>query len=168
MTDESMLATFTRFIRQRGLRMTAERRHILQHVFDAHTHFEAEDLYMRLRAAGHRVAKATVYRTLSLMLDSGILRSSIAPPGADSAYYELSHGLEERHEHLECADCAKIVEVTDPEIADKLRQAASAMGFDLIDYSVKLVGRCRGAHDGGWCKRKGTDSRAVTSEQPGG
>jgi Fur family transcriptional regulator, ferric uptake regulator len=140
--------------------MTSERRHILQHVFAAHTHFEAEDLHMRLRAAGHRVAKATVYRTLALMLEAGILRPSIAPPGADSAYYELAHGLDQQHEHLQCQDCGRIVEVTDSGLTERLGAVALGMGFELVDHSVKLVGRCRTLRDAGWCKHQEDRSRS--------
>lgn len=166
MSTQSLVTTFVRHLRRRGLRMTVERRHILQHIFAAHTHFEAEDLHARLRSAGHRVSKATIYRTLSLMLESGILRQSVAPQGASSAFYELVHGLDEQHEHLQCQDCGRILEVADPALADQLRNVAAAMGFDLTEHTVKLIGRCRDLHTTGRCSLSGMRSVQDERELP--
>ena len=79
MNTQALVTEFVAYLRSRGMRMTPERRHILQHIFSAHTHFEVDDLHVRLRDAGHRISKATVYRTVALLANCGILRSSIAP-----------------------------------------------------------------------------------------
>jgi len=155
MNTQSLMAEFLQFLRRRGLRMTAARRDILQHIFAAHTHFEADDLHIRLRDAGHRVSKATIYRTLALFVDAGILRQSIAPSGATSTFYELVHGLDEPHEHLQCEDCGQIIEVTEAELLGYLRKVAHAMGFSLTDHTVKLVGRCEELRRAGHCSRSG-------------
>jgi len=152
---QALISTFAAFLRRRGLRLTAERRHILQHIFSAHTHFEADDLHIRLREAGHRISKATIYRTVSLLQESGILRQSLAPSGATSAYYELVQEAGERHEHLQCEDCGRLFEVTDNALVGHLRQIAVAMGFDLTDCTVKLSGRCDEFRRTGRCSKSG-------------
>jgi len=155
MNTQALISDFVRCLRQRGLRMTAERRHVLQHIFAAHTHFEADDLYLRLREAGHRISKATIYRTVALLLECGILRQSVTPPGSTSVHYELVYGLDERHDHLECEDCGRIFEVTDPALVGHLRQIAVSMGYELVDYTVKLVGRCAELERKGRCAKSG-------------
>ena len=155
MTTESPVEPFARFLRQQGLRMTSERRHILQHVFAAHTHFEAEDLQIRLREVGHRVSKATIYRTLKLLVESGILRVTMSHPDATSAQYELVHGLERIHEHLYCEDCGQVFELSNPAIMESMRKQAETMGFSLVDLNVRLSGRCRELHEKGTCSRSG-------------
>ena len=161
MNRQSLVNEFEEYIHKRGLRMTAERRHILEHIFGAHTHFEAEDLHARLRSAGHRIARATVYRTLTLLVEANVLRQIVAPPDSTSAHYELVHGLSHKHEHLQCLDCGQTVEISNTEDIEKqLRIIASSMGFELDDYTVRLTGRC------GELKRTGTCSRSELTREP--
>lgn len=152
---QALISRFAEFLRRRGLRLTSERRHILQHIHSAHTHFEADDLHLRLREAGHRISKATIYRTLSLLQECGVVRRSVAPPGATSAYYELVQAPGERHEHLQCEDCGQVFEVTDVALVGYLRQIAVSMGFHLTDYTVRLAGRCDEFRRTGKCPKSG-------------
>jgi Fur family ferric uptake transcriptional regulator len=135
--------------------MTPERRDILQHIFSAHTHFEVDDLHARLREAGHRVSKATVYRTVARLVECGILRSSVAPSGSTSAFYELAYGQATQHEHLECEQCGRVFEVTDPALLGHLRRISLDMGFELTDRTVNLVGRCVEYEKKGMCSKSG-------------
>lgn len=146
--SQALTEHFARFLRSRGLRLTRERRDILEHIFAAHTHFEAEDLQMRLREAGHRVSKATIYRTLKLLLESGVLRTTMTPPDAISAQYELAHGPERHHDHIYCENCGKMVELSDPGIRRQLREQAEALGFEVTDVSVHLTGLCGDCREG--------------------
>jgi Fur family ferric uptake transcriptional regulator len=156
MNRQSLVNEFAEFLRERGLRMTGERRHILEHIFGAHTHFEAEDLHTRLRSAGHRIARATVYRTLALLVEANIIRQVVAPPDSISAHYELVHGLSHQHEHLQCLDCGETIEVSDTHVIEEgLRQVAAGMGFEMTDYTVRLVGRCEELRRTGTCSRSG-------------
>ncbi len=142
-TDTQALTEhFARFLRSRGLRLTHERRDILEHIFAAHTHFEAEDLQMRLREAGHRVSKATIYRTLKLLLESGVLRTTMTPPDAMSAQYELAHGPERNHDHIYCEGCGKMVELSDPTVRNALEEEAKRLGFEVTDINIHLTGIC--------------------------
>ncbi|HPC44360.1 MAG TPA: transcriptional repressor [Candidatus Latescibacteria bacterium] len=155
MNTQALVTEFVAYLRSRGMRMTPERRHILQHIFSAHTHFEVDDLHVRLRDAGHRISKATVYRTVALLADCGILRSSIAPSGSASEYYELVYGLETPHEHLQCQECGRVFEVADPVLLGHLRRIAVTMGYELVDHSVKIVGRCVELENKGVCSKSG-------------
>jgi Fur family transcriptional regulator, ferric uptake regulator len=151
----TLIDEFGKFLHARGLRITSERQDILDHIFATHTHFEAEDLQIRLREVGHRVSKATIYRTLKLLVESGILRVTMSHPDATSAQYELVHGLERIHEHLYCEDCGQVFELSNPAIMESMRKQAETMGFSLVDLNVRLSGRCRELHEKGTCSRSG-------------
>ncbi len=168
MNTHALVTEFTSFLSGHNLRMTAERRNILHHIFAAHTHFEADDLHVRLRQAGHRIARATVYRTLSLLVEANILREVVGDPGSTSTHYELVHGLPQSHEHLRCEDCGQIVEVSDVALAGHLRRIALSMGFDLTDYTVRLAGRCEELARTGSCSKAGAPAKARnrTDESP--
>jgi Fur family transcriptional regulator, ferric uptake regulator len=153
MDTESLATKFSDYLQDKELRMTTERRDILEHIFAEYTHFEAEDLHIRIRQAGHRVARATIYRTLALLVEADILREVAAHPGEVSTHYELVHGLTQRHEHLTCEHCGQTFEVTDPEIVNRLRQSAADMGYELTDYTVRLVGKCNEVSRTGTCAR---------------
>ncbi len=155
MNTHVLVTEFTSFLSERNLRMTSERRNILQHIFAAHTHFEADDLHVRLRQAGHRISRATVYRTISLLVEAGILREVVGPPGSISTHYELVYGQAQSHEHLRCEVCGQIVEVSDVALSGHLRQIAVSMGFELTDYTVRLSGRCEEFSRTGSCPRSG-------------
>ena len=139
---QALTEHFARFLRSRGLRLTRERRDILEHIFAAHTHFEAEDLQMRLREVGHRVSKATIYRTLKLLLESGVIRTTPTPHDAASAQYELAHGAGRQHDHVYCEGCGKLIELTDPSVRRQLREQAEVLGFEITDISIHLTGYC--------------------------
>lgn len=160
MNTQALVTEFIGFLRTRGMRMTPERRDILQHIFSAHTHFEVDDLHVRLREAGHRISKATVYRTVALLSECGILRGSVAPSGSTSAYYELVYGLESPHEHLQCEECGRVFEVSDPVLLGHLRRIAITMGYELVDHSVKIVGKCAELQRNGACSKSGLRASA--------
>lgn len=163
MNTQSLITEFTAYLRNHDLRMTRERHHILEHIFAVHTHFEAEDLHARLKDAGHRIARATVYRTIALLVEAGMLREVIGPSGATATYYELIRGQEDRHEHLRCEDCGAIVEFEDSILQERLKHIAADLGFELTDYTVRLTGKCEEMHETGECIRSGK-KRADSSE----
>ena len=88
---------FRDYVQSKGLKFTPERQAILNHVFECHEHFEAEELLIDMRKNNKRVSKATIYRTLALLVNSGLLREVIF--GEKHAHYEHVYG-HEHHEHL--------------------------------------------------------------------
>ena len=152
---QALIGDFTKYLHSKGLRFTEERKDILEHIFAAHTHFEADDLQMRLREVGHRVSKATIYRTLKLLVEAGVLRQTVTPPDTISAQYELMHGQDRPHEHIYCKDCGKTFELSDPVIREHMTQHAASLGFDLEDLNVQIVGSCKELRTKGTCSRSG-------------
>src|SRR5512139_1709538 len=96
------------YCRQKRLKYTPERKKILEAVCAIDNHFEADDLYLKLReVGGRRISRATVYRTLPLLEESGLIRRVILVD--KHTYYE--HVYDHlHHEHLICRKCGKIIE----------------------------------------------------------
>ncbi len=132
--------TFRRYLRERGLKNTPERQAVLAAAMSIGEHFEAEQLLLYMRGQGWRVAKATVYRTLPLLADCGIL--SRVRFGEQQLHYERTYGREP-HDHMLCRLCGRIIEFDSAEI-DALRQAlALQYQFQDIGHRFQIVGVCR-------------------------
>jgi len=131
---------FERFLRTRALKLTLQRKRIFERVFATHEHFSAETLYGWMRAeAGSGVSRATVYRTLSLLVEGGFLETLDA--GQSELLYE--HVLGHRHhDHLVCVDCGRIEEFSDERIEEFQREAAARKGFRLLYHNLRLFGTC--------------------------
>lgn len=127
-------------LRETGLKATGPRMRVLE-MFgrSERRHWKAEDVYQALLQAGADVGLATVYRVLNQLEQSGILRRSRLDPA--HATYELAGG--EHHDHLVCTHCGHIEEFHDPGIEQRQRQLARQRGFELVEHSLALYGRCR-------------------------
>ena len=71
--EKRELQIFRKYLERRGLKLTAERRELFDEIFSKHEHVEADELLVRLRAKHKKISRATIYRTLELMVDSGIV-----------------------------------------------------------------------------------------------
>ena len=104
---------FREYLESKKLKFTIERQKILDRVFANHKHFEADELLVDLRQNKLKISKATIYRTLSLLVKSGLLREVIF--GERHAHYEQVYGYE-HHDHLVCNTCGKIIEFVENRI----------------------------------------------------
>ena len=140
MNQSAIQHQFERFLKTRALKLTHQRRRIFERVFATHEHFSADKLYGWMRAEeGSGVSRATVYRTLSLLVEGGFLGTLDA--GKEELLYE--HVLGHRHhDHLVCIDCGKIEEFSDERIESYQREAALRKGFALLYHNLRLFGTC--------------------------
>jgi len=129
---------FREFLEIRGDKLTEPRRIIVRHVFDSHKHFDADELVADLRAAGRRASRATVYRTLRLLVEAGLLRELRL---TNRTAYEHDYGYPS-HDHLHCSSCNRIVEFDNEEIR-RLRDAISREhGFRPAGHRFVITGLC--------------------------
>ena len=128
---------FRRFLKRRGLRFTAERARILKTVLATEGVFEADELLLKMRRAGHRISKATVYRTLRRLLDS----KTIAEVLIDSkhSHYQVSIGRDPKA-HLVCIETHKIIEFSAPELAKLGDAICRKHGFDPLGHHFVVYG----------------------------
>jgi len=140
-TDEFLAAEsiFREYLRERGLKYTAERQRILVGVMQNEQHFEAEQLLFELRSGGHRVAKATIYRTLPLLVNCGLIKQ--VQFGEKWARYEHTLG-HAPHDHMICTKCRKVIEFDGTAIADTAARIASNYGFRAMSHRFQITGLC--------------------------
>ena len=133
------LQVFTEYLAEHSLKMTQQRRAILD-VFMAVTgHVSSEDLYERVKARDASIGQATVYRTLKLLADSGLASSLSFGDGV--ARYEPLWG-QEHHDHLICEGCGKNMEILDERIERLQEELAGHYGFTLSHHKMYLYGLC--------------------------
>ena len=130
---------FRNCLASRGLKFTPERDVILREVFQRHDHFEAEELLSSIRKKGGRTSRATVYRTLDLLVQSGLLE--VVDLGGNSHHYEhvLGH---QHHDHLICERCGRIIEFTHGQLEKLKEKVCREMAFDGRSHTLKIFGLC--------------------------
>ena len=108
---------FREYLTSRGKpqRFTGQQRDLVQHIFSRHSHFDADRLIDDLHAANLGISRATVYRTLTKLVDAGLLRRLEIGP---RTYYEHDYGYPQ-HEHLICEKCGKMIEFQHPAIESR-------------------------------------------------
>ncbi len=133
------LAAFQAFLRARGIKFTSPRRRILDVVLDMREHFEAEQVLFALRQHGDRVAKATIYRTLPLLVECGILKQIRFD--VKQAHYRVCFG-EEVRDHMVCRECGRIVEFSSKEVSALRDRLARKHRFQAIEHRFQITGLC--------------------------
>jgi Fur family ferric uptake transcriptional regulator len=136
----SRFPAMVRVLRDRGVRLTAERRSILRGLLTCGRHFNAERLLRHFRRQGTPVSRATVYRTLNTLVENGLLRK--IEMGERRSLYETTEGRE-HHEHMICVRCGEIIEFIEPEIEQLQNQVCLRAGFQPQDHTLQIYGVCR-------------------------
>jgi Fur family ferric uptake transcriptional regulator len=139
--DKKMQAV-AQYLKSHDFKLTNQRLKIVEAIFNTREHFTADDLYDLLRGKGENVSKATVYRTLSILEQGGIV--SAQDFGQGPLYYEPALGAKD-HYHLICTETGKGVEVRNAEIEKILSKVAKARGFQIQSVSVRVFGVGKGA-----------------------
>lgn len=130
---------FAAYLQSRHIKVTAARRAVLDAVLSLTEHFEAEQVLHALRERGLRVGKATVYRTLPLLVDCGILKQ--VRFDVKQAHYEHAFG-EDPHDHMVCRRCGRIVEFGSEEVIALRQRIAQRFKFHAISHRFQLSGLC--------------------------
>jgi len=128
------------FIRSKGLRQTAQRDRIVEAIFESDDHFTVDELIERLKLIGEKASRATVYRTLGLLTEAGLLHQ--IDIGDDQTTYDPNFLDKPTHNHLICVDCGKVSEFEDSHL-DTLNDCISRrMGFRAVSQSLKIEACC--------------------------
>jgi Fur family ferric uptake transcriptional regulator len=129
---------FREFLEIRDEKLTEPRRVLVRHIFDSHKHFDADELVADLRIAGRQVSRSTVYRTLRLLVEAGLLRELRL---TNRTAYEHDFGYPS-HDHLHCTECNRVIEFRNDEIR-RLREAISLEnGFRASAHRFVITGVC--------------------------
>jgi len=131
---------FRHFLKSEKNRITPERFEVLDAALDYEGHFGADDLYILMKNQKSRVSRATVYKTLELLVQCDLI--SKRNFGDNMSRYESSY-KRQIHDHLICMDCGRIVEFTNVKVKDLPREISDELGFDVESYSFNIFARCK-------------------------
>ena len=137
------------FILRKGLRRTDQREMIVKAAFSQDDHFTAEELYDRVRKASTEISRATVYRTLALLVEADLLRE--IDLGDNQKTYDPNFLDKPSHNHLVCVDCGKVVEFEDHHI-DLLNDCVTRrLGFKPVRQTLRIEATCEQLRLNGRC-----------------
>ena len=143
---------FLQFLESKSLRLTAQRQAIVDSVFDTEEHFTAEQLLEWSRRRDKSVSRATVYRTLPLLTESGLVREMDF--GKDYKFYDPNYAQHPNHNHIICQDCEKIVEFESEKIAKLEDEITHRLGFSVTTQRLQITATCEELKKLGTCKKK--------------
>jgi Fur family ferric uptake transcriptional regulator len=133
------LEVFRDHLRRQQLRLTPAREAIVRAALLQAGHFSVDELTAAVRASGHEVSRATIYRALPLLLQSGLIQATEV--SKEGSYFEATFGRE-HHDHLICRGCGTVVEFQFEAFQMLEQQIAEKYGFELLSHVHELVGHC--------------------------
>lgn len=139
---ESQSSSFEKLLKERNLKFTYERKNIYEEVRQLPEHFDADSLYERLKGKGLRIARDTVYRTIPLLLESGVIQKS-AGEGKREFFERI--GKKGHHDHMICVRTGKIIEFHSEEIERLQEEIARKYGFKILFHDHRIFGVCKEA-----------------------
>ena len=142
---------FRDFLTRKRLRLTAQRRAIIETAFATRQHFTAEQLLKWSRRRDKSVSRATVYRTLPLLTESGLVREMDF--GGDHRFYDPNYAEHPHHNHIICQDCGEIFEFESDEIERLGKTISRDLGFSVQAHRLQITAACDEFRKLGACRR---------------
>ena len=130
---EAAWPLFVDFLKKKDARITQARKIVLTQVFSRHDHFCADDLAAELSSGMNHVSRGTVYRTLALMEEAGLVR--VIRDNDVHAHYEHTFN-HPHHEHMICDDCGQFIEFSDDKIMELITEACEEKGFQERNHRI--------------------------------
>ncbi len=143
------ISRFQEYLQENGLKLTNERVALVREIFGTHYHFEADELLFKLKDKNIKISRATIYRTLELLVKCGMVRR--VHLGEEHYHYERITDDARDHHHLVCTTCGGVVEFHDDMIESRQQQICRDYGFAPTFKNLQILGVC------GPCQKKGEE-----------
>jgi Fur family ferric uptake transcriptional regulator len=131
---------FRRYLKEQGLPVTQQREAVADVVFSSAGHLSVEDIEAALKGLGERIGKATIYRTMEILVRSGLVEEHDFGEGFKR--YEHLFGQQPVHEHLICTNCSRVIEFQSPQVVRLQEETAAQHGFLPTRHRLEIYGIC--------------------------
>lgn len=138
-TQDKMLDLYKKNLRGKGLRFTKERKIILQETMRIKSHFDALMLYEWISKKNFGISLDTIYRTLPLMLESGLLQKAVGTGKQEYFEYVSANG---HHDHMICISCQKIIEFHSRKLEQDQEEVCKTNNFTMLFHDHRIFGYC--------------------------
>jgi Fur family ferric uptake transcriptional regulator len=128
------------YIILKKLRRTPERNYLLKLIYQRNDHFGADDLFLAVDKERFNISKATVYNSLELFLECGIITNHYL--NNNTSIYEKAYGFKQ-HDHFICQECKKIIEFCDPRLYQIKKSLEEVLKVEINSHQLYLYGNCK-------------------------
>lgn len=138
-TIEIVKQIFSSHLKEHNQRQTPERFMVLEEIYRSDGHFDADDIFFNMKDTDARVSRATVYNTLDLLVEAGLVQRQQF--GKNQYYYERAYAYQQ-HDHIICKKCGTVLEFCDPRIQEIKTMMEKMHEFNISGHSLHFFGTC--------------------------
>ncbi|NCO67102.1 MAG: transcriptional repressor [Nitrospirae bacterium CG_4_10_14_0_8_um_filter_41_23] len=131
---------FIGFLKDKGQRFTKERAAILQKTLSYHGHFDPESLYLKIRETGLKASRASVYRTLNLLCECGLIDKVRKTEHGTIYEYTFGH---KHHDHMLCIMCGNTIEFCSEDLERLHEGLCTKQNFRGVNHTFEIRGYCK-------------------------
>lgn len=150
---------FRTYLKEKGQRQTPERFMVLEEIYSSDGHLDADEIFFNMKNSGTRVSRATVYNTLDLLIECGLVQRQQF--GKNQYYYERSFAYQQ-HDHMICKECGVVIEFCDPRILEIQKLMEKIYDFKVEGHSLHLFGTCKDVKSCERRKKEGDKIKSLT------